>query len=68
MREARHKDTQGVTPLRGNAQDRLIHRHGEWVPGCRGLGEGWGDFIGRGLLLGGWNALKAESGDVYTIL
>ena len=36
------KDTQGVTPLTGNVQNRPIHRHRGWVPGCQG-GEGHGD-------------------------
>ena len=32
------KDTQGVIPLMGNVQNRAIHRHTGWVPGCQGLG------------------------------
>ena len=36
------KHTQGVIPLMGNVQNRSIHRHREWVPGCQGLGEGMG--------------------------
>ena len=33
------EDTQGVTPLTGNVQSRLIRRHRQWVPGCPGLGR-----------------------------
>ena len=32
------KDTRGVIPLIGNIQNRLIHKHREWVPGCQGWG------------------------------
>ena len=38
----RQTDTQGVIPLMGNIQNRPIHRHRQWVPGCQGLGsEEW---------------------------
>ena len=37
---SRHRRTQGVIPLVGNVQNRQIHRHREWVPGCQGLGVG----------------------------
>ena len=36
---SRHRRTQGVIPLVGNVQNRQVHRHREWVPGCQGLGE-----------------------------
>ena len=38
---SRETDTQGVIPLMGNIQNRKIHRHREWVPGCQGLWRGW---------------------------
>ena len=41
-RSQTQKDTQGVIPLMGNVQNRQMHRHREWVPGCQGLGEGMG--------------------------
>ena len=49
---SRQEETQGVTPLMGNIQNRPIHRHREWVPACQRLGR-WrrGKLIGRGLLL-----------------
>ena len=37
---SRETDTQGVIPLMGNIQNRKIHRHREWVPGCQGLWRG----------------------------
>ena len=35
----RPRRTRRVIPLMGNVQNRQIHRHREWVPGCQGLGE-----------------------------
>jgi len=51
---SRQTDTQGVIPLMGNIQNRKIHRHREWVPGCQGLGRGvkmtayWGFDVLKG--------------------
>ena len=39
---SKHRDTQGVIPLTGNVQSRLIHRHREWVPVVKGWGGGGG--------------------------
>ena len=41
-RSQTQKDTQSVIPLMGHVQNRPIHRHREWVPGCQGLREGEG--------------------------
>ena len=38
------EDTWGVTPLMGKVQNRQIHRHREWVPGCQRL---WSFCLGR---------------------
>ena len=37
-RSQMQKDTRCVIPLMGNVQNRQVHRDGEWVPGCQGLG------------------------------
>ena len=50
-RSQTQKDIQGVIPLMGNVQNRQIHRHREWVPGCQGLGRGWRRLMGTGFLL-----------------
>ena len=34
---SRHRRTRRVIPLMGNVQNRQIHRHREWVPGCQRL-------------------------------
>ena len=33
----RHRRTQCVTPLIGNAQNRQVHRDSKWACGCQGL-------------------------------
>ena len=34
-----------MIPLMGNVQNRQIHRHRKWVPGCQGLGEEMGVMV-----------------------
>ena len=47
-----------MIPLVGNVQNRLIHGHREWVPGCQGLRRVTAD--GNRLPFGGWNILEPE--------
>ena len=60
----RHRRTQCVTPLIGNAQNRQVHRDRKWLVVARGLGEG---RVGVSFGDDG-NVLQSESGDYCTTL
>ena len=61
-RSQTQKDGQCVIPLMGNVQNRPVHRHRAWVPGCQGLGESMGvSALGdRASFQGGENVLELE--------
>ena len=65
------KATCCVIPFIWNIQNRQIHKDGEWVSGCQGLGEGEGEWLWMrtGFLFGGdENVLVLNSGDFCTTL
>ena len=56
-----------MIPLMGNVQNRQIHRHREWVPGCQGLGqEDGGMLMEMGFLPGAMEGSKISSSDQCT--
>ena len=64
-RSQTQKDTQCVIPLTGNIQNRQIHRHREWIPGCW-AGGGDGGVPAHGDEVSFWsdgNVLKVFNGD-----